>query len=464
MKPNGGSNSGFGGRPAGNRTINSISEPKDPFVETIGNNQRRGESNKQLYWGIMAFFLFAYLRPQDVLTPLQKFHPDIIIISFLTIGYATSSKASSKIDVPLLIKGLLFFNAVMFLSIPFSYHHGNSLDGAVRFLITIVLVCFLITMVLDSFDRIERLFKMLNFGIIVLAVHIAKQYLGGASHGSVHGLVGAQFRNPNDLGVNFVLFLPMVYYYFLKGKDTFSKLLSLALFGIILFGVLATQSRGAMLGASVVLVLLMIKTERKGLALVSGAVALVVVLTFAPDNALKRFGTVFSFLSGSGDEKSEEYGNAETRTWFYESSIQMMLARPLTGVGMGAWSRAYGLEFRNPKDESNRWPDAHSSYFMIIGELGVPGIVAYLYLIYITLSTIKSLERRFKSGPLYWRELYFIQCMRIGFYGFLVSTIFQTFAYYPTVYNMMAVVYAMDRIYRKDANSPAAPIVRKNGK
>jgi O-antigen ligase len=409
-------------------------------------------SYKGLYWGVMVFFLFSYLRPQDIIQSLQMIHPDKIIITLLIIGYLVSSKTTTQTRISPLIKAMLFFNGTMILSIPYSYLHGDSLFAAILFFMTILLICFFITIVFNSFIRIEKLFLMLNFGIVVLALDIIKKYLSGQDHGTIHGLIGAQFANPNDLGVNFVLFLPMLYYYFLSGKGTFTKLFSLALFGVVLFGVLGTQSRGAELGAAVVLGLLILKTERKALALVSGTLALVVILALAPGNALKRFGTIFTFAQGQV-ENTEEYGNAETRTWFYESSIRMMMARPFTGVGMDAWPRAYALDFRNPKDTSYRWPDPHSSYFKIIGELGLPGIITYLYLIYITLSAIKSLEKQFKGNLDYRRQLYFIQCMRIGFIGFLISSVFQSFSYYPTAYNMMAIVFAMERIYHGDDKS-----------
>jgi hypothetical protein len=159
-----------------------------------------------------------------------------------------------------------------------------------------------------------------------------------------------------------------------------------------------------------------------------------------------------------------EYGNAETRMWFYESSIRMLLSRPLTGVGMDAWTRAYALDFRHPLDTTNRWPYSHSSYFQIMGELGLPGIITYFYLIYITLSALKSLEIRFKGNPDYRQQLYFIQCLRIGFIGFLITTAFQGFTYYPTGYNMMAIVFAMDSIYRFGVGREAVSSDKENGK
>jgi probable O-glycosylation ligase (exosortase A-associated) len=451
------------GRISRTNTPNPVAGMKDPRIGGILPKQESLNAYKGLYWGVMAFFVFSYLRPQDIIRPLQAVHPIVILVPVLIIGYLLSSKTAKLAGISPFIKALLVFNGVMILSIPFSFYHGKSFEGASDFLFTIVLICFLITIVFNTFRRIERLFLMLNFGIVILALDIIRKYLSGQGHGEIHGLISAQFENPNDLGVNFVLFLPMIYYYFLSGKDTFTKLFSLALFGVVLFGVLGTQSRGAELGAAVVLGLLIMKTERKALALISGTLVLVVILALAPGNALKRFGTIFTFAQGKG-ENTEEYGNAETRTWFYESSLRMAFSRPFTGVGMGAWPRAYALEFRNPEDTSNRWPDPHSSFFQIIGELGLPGIITYLYLIYLTLSAIKSLEMQFKGNPDYRRQLYFVQCLRIGFIGFLISTIFQSFSYYPTGYNMMAVVFAMERIYHNNYKKSAAPVGRLNGK
>ena len=107
---------------------------------------------------------------------------------------------------------------------------------------------------------------------------------------------------------------------------------------------------------------------------------------------------------------------------------------PITGVGMEAWSTAYAQDYRNPLDESNRWPDPHSTYFQIMAELGLPGVIAYGTLLYFTFRSLGRLERATKNRVEFRRQLYFIQCLRIGVIGFLFCTIFQSFSYANNFY------------------------------
>lgn len=435
--------------------MKSVDGPKQLGATTLQSELLDPNAYKGMYWGVMVYFAVSYLRPQDIIRPLRALHPIEILVPLLIIGYLLSNKTAVVTKISPIIKAMLVFAGIMILSIPFSYHQRKSFTGAEYFLLTVVLICFLITVTFNSFRRIERLFLMLNFGIVILALDVVKKYLSGGTHQTIEGLIGGQFGNPNDLAVNLVLFLPMVYYYFLNGKTIFSKLFSLGLFGVVLFGVLGTQSRGGLLAAIVVLGLLIIKTDKKGLALTTGAVAVVLILTLAPSNALNRFQTIFTY---------QEDTSAMKRTYFYESSIKMLRSRPLTGVGMDAWTYAYATAFRNPLDISYGWYNPHSSYFQIIGELGLPGILTYLYLIYMTFGAMRSLEKRFKVNPVYQRQLYFTQCLRIGFIGFLIATIFQSFTYYCTAYNMMAIVFAMDKIYPGPDKRVSTPPGKPNGK
>ena len=64
----------------------------------------------------------------------------------------------------------------------------------------------------------------------------------------------------------------------------------------------------------------------------------------------------------------------------WKSGIRMAQAHPVTGVGSGHFGVALGTKFRPPEfgDENLPWLTAHSMYFLVIGELGFPGIICLL--------------------------------------------------------------------------------------
>lgn len=389
-----------------------------------------------IYGGLFIFFLFLYLRPQDFVPGLDMVRPVVVLMALLSLAFLLSSTRGSLTENSPFFKGLLAFAAVAAWSVPFSYYPHASFDSWVDFL-KVVLACYLIIKIADSFQRVERIILLINLVLVVFAVDIIFKYRAGQDHGTIVGMVYGQFENPNDLSVNFVLFLPMLYYYAMASKTMLVKLMWLGLFGIVIFGVVGCQSRGGMLGGMLVLGLLFLKTERKAVALMVGAVAALLVLLLAPGNAFDRLSTVSNY---------KEESSANSRMWFYESSLKMLLHRPLTGVGMNAWPTAYANEFRHPEDQSNRWPDPHSTFFQIIGELGLPGTLVFGFLLYTTFRSLTRMESYFKQQPGCERQVSFVQCLRIGFLGFGFTAIFQSFSYYHTLYNLMALVVALERL------------------
>lgn len=389
-----------------------------------------------LYVGLWIFFLFLYLRPQDLIPGLDKVRPVLVLMGLLAVAFAVSNTRGPLQESSPFFKALVLFGGITIWSVPFSYYHHASFEGSLDFL-KVVVACYLIIKIVDSFRRIEKIIILINMVMVIFALDIGMKYLAGQDHGQIKGLVGGMFANPNDLSVNFVLFLPMLYYYFLVAKNALLKLLSLAMFGLVLFGIVGCQSRGGMLGAVIVLGLIFLKTKKKGTALVAGGLALMVVITLAPGDAFERLKTIATYK-----EESSAYG----RVLFYESSLRMMLARPFTGVGIDAFQTAYAEDYRNSEDTSNRWPDPHSSYFQIIGELGVPGILAYLFMIYVSFRSLNRMARDFKKRPECERQTHFVQCLRIGLVGFLFTTIFQSAGYVHTLYNLMALVVVLERV------------------
>ena len=413
----------------------------------------RHETSTGLYVGLWIFFLFMYLRPQDLIPGLDKIRPVVILMVMISLAFLVSNTRGALSESSPYFKGLLVFSAAAIWSVPFSFYPRASVDAVLEFF-KVVLACFLIIKIVDSFRRIERIILLINTVLVIFAVDITLKYLAGQDHGQILGMVGGQFENPNDLSVNFVLFLPMLYYYFHVSKNTLLKLLWLGLFGLILLGVAGCQSRGGMLGAMLVLGLLFLKTERKGIALLVLGITSTLVLLLAPGNAFDRLNTVINYK-----EESSAYG----RVLFYESSIKMLLHRPLTGVGINAWQTAYSEAFRNPEDTSHRWPDPHSTYFQIIGELGIPGLAAFCFLLYATFRSLHRMEKAYKNREGFDRQFYFIQCLKIGFLGFAFTAIFQSFSYYHTLYNLMALVVAMERSIPDGLSEPAVAVKGASG-
>jgi O-antigen ligase len=181
------------------------------------------------------------------------------------------------------------------------------------------------------------------------------------------------------------------------------------------------------------------------------------LLVYAPDTYFDRMGTIRNY---------EEDGSAMGRIMAWKAGVRMFADNPLLGVSAGHFPIAFGTKYR-PTDVGNMpWLTAHSMYFLVLGELALPGIVALLMLVFGNLRantrTQQSLRRVVGSGPAGpaqtlpepERMLYLLNASLIGF---AIAGAFLSAAYYPHIFVLTALMISARRIASAaSANSDGA--------
>jgi O-antigen ligase len=168
----------------------------------------------------------------------------------------------------------------------------------------------------------------------------------------------------------------------LRLPDT-SLLLVLAGLVFIVAALFATQSRMGFVagatGAAVVLVAGLLKGRASAAAwyatlalFVAGGIALVSV-----------FGLQLFERIGSAERDFDVRGDLYTQVW------QMIMARPWTGYGGGAFELAFPLFHQPPVSPDLVWDKAHSTYLALWAELGL--VAGSLPLLIVAVFAIKSL-------------------------------------------------------------------------
>ena len=144
----------------------------------------------------------------------------------------------------------------------------------------------------------------------------------------------------------------------------------------------------------------------------------------------------------------------------WKSAIQMAGDNPLTGVGAGHFSVKYGIEYRPPGVGRTDipWANAHSLYFLVLGELGIPGLLVYLWLIILNLlkneKIIRSLTPENASDSRLMDRRLFV-CLNSSMIGFAVGGAFLSATYYPHVFILAGVMEAGRHVYRRRQESDA---------
>lgn len=163
---------------------------------------------------------------------------------------------------------------------------------------------------------------------------------------------------------------------------TFTSAVSLA-------AIVASFSRGAWLGITAAIVIMLVIADRRAAVAVGAAVVILVLGTlaggskFAPAALQDRFHQLESQvrLFNSNDVQITDANFAAVeRMAHWQTGLNMFNAHPFTGIGIGNFDARYSQFIANPNfiiAEGH----AHNYYINAAAETGIVGLIAYLWLI-----------------------------------------------------------------------------------
>jgi O-antigen ligase len=224
---------------------------------------------------------------------------------------------------------------------------------------------FLVVQLVDTRREIRRAMRWFATSVTIAAVYALWGFLIGHNGTRVAG----PLEDPNDFAYLLACSLPLVGY--LISADRLRRWLWGLAFVLIAIAMLATFSRGALVGIGVLLAW-GIFTRRVPLwTLASGLAAVAVVAALA-------FTVWHPLLEKALHQKSHvAQSNVESRNAFWAAAIKLAERRPLTGVGPGRFPKeALPLLRNNPEDLEK--PVTHNSYLEILSENGVPALALFL--------------------------------------------------------------------------------------
>ena len=261
-------------------------------------------------------------------------------------------------------------------------------------------------------------------------------------------IIGATFLGDgNDFSMSLCILIPAGISMALGASTRWGRWFAWGAVGVGLLAVIASQSRGAALGLGGVLIYLWLISPRKMMVLAGVAAVGLVVLIYAPPVYFQRMGTITNY---------ETEGSAMGRITAWKAGARMALDHPLTGVGAGHYAVSFGTKYRPPEAEGMPWLTAHSSYFLVLGELGLPGIITFLILTWGNIRANGKVRRfiRQRVGP-------DIDPARLAFanralvlssgaaLGFAVAGAFLSAAYYPHVFVLTGLLIAIRSMVAK---------------
>ncbi len=315
----------------------------------------------------------------------------------------------------------------------------------------------------DLLDRMSKIFVLSCFMRIAnrsrLAIHcmVIIFTLSVGLHGILEGFkyilsagshkvqASSVMGDNNSLALNVLMVLPFFFYLF---QYTRSKLVGLGFLflGVLGFvGVIATASRGGLIGIVVLAIMFIWQSKRKGLGILVVIVMAVTLVSLAPDKWVQRMDTI---------KTAENDDSFMSRVASWKMHTIMALDRPLTGGGFSALEDArvyniyrpqFGILDFIPSEPPVGVLAAHSIYFEVLGDLGFSGLFLYLALLTSWMLNIHRTKVATKGDPEHaWAYDLAIAFQR-SITVFLISGAALSMAYFEIIYVQLTMCSVLRR-------------------
>lgn len=366
------------------------------------------------------FLFFEYVRPQTIYPWLDIFPwGSFFALAGLLASFFSSTNAHKLNSID---KYMIGFSLAVFLSSCFALYPAVSFNSFNIFYPWLIVYFCIVRNVLNrsQFFVLFLLYFLANFK---MSQHgFGSWALRGFSfaHEGVYGAPG-WFHNSGEFGIQMCMFAPMAACMVIPLRNLWPKTIKfLMYFAVIsaLASIVASSSRGAMVGIAAAALWAVLISKYKFRAALLVGLAAIVVLQVIPPEFTERF-------TEAGSD-----GNSRHRMERWEDGWETMKKYPLLGVGYNNWTTYYP---RNFVPDVPGTPLVHNFLVEAGTEHGFTGAILLILLLLSMFSKLSKVRKHAKtSGDPYseWMSL----GLSCGLIGFIISGSFVTVLYYPYIW------------------------------
>ncbi len=253
---------------------------------------------------------------------------------------------------------------------------GSFRDLTIHF-VSLGLVFVMINSI-ENLDEFNTIITFVVFSATIVGLIGLYQYIVGVpidaawvdveNNPDIKARVYSVFGNPNVLAEYLIMIIPISISLFWYSKRIHKKLIFAGTSGILILSLVLTLSRGGWLGFAFSALVFVLLVERR--LLLSIIPIVVGGVFFLPQSILNRIMSIGNFADSS---------NAY-RLKMWQITLDIIKDHPIAGVGFGH------LPFKETFETYIRTMPtyhAHNTYLEIAAELGIPGLIAFLFLLFI---------------------------------------------------------------------------------
>ncbi len=321
---------------------------------------------------------------------------------------------------------LMLFMLWMCITLPFSFHFDQSF-GLWNRVMKIDLMVLIAVVVLFSRRHIELLAWVLvgSLGFYGVKGGLFTIATGGGYR--VWGPEGSYIEGNNEVALALVMIIPLMRYLQLESASKWVKHgLSISML-LCAAAALGSQSRGAFLAIGAMSSVLLWRSQKKALVLISILVVAAALLSFMPESWWDRMGTIKTY---EADDSASQRINAWSMAW------NIAKANLFGGGFMISKPDVCALYSPIPLD----CRAAHSIYFMVLGEHGFVGLFLFLLMwIFVWRSAGRLRIQAQKLPQTWWLSNLGAMC-QVSLAGYAVGGAFLSLSYYDLPYNILILV------------------------
>ncbi|BEU03699.1 membrane protein [Agarivorans sp. OAG1] len=401
---------------------------------------------KQPFWVVLGFVCFSFFRLHEAFPALYVLRiPQLLALASLAcLAWHLFISRKMQIYWSKELSCLMLFVALCAVGVIFA----SSRPTAMAYFNGVFSKIALMTVAIAWLMRRPEDFERAAVAFFVCGLMIATVALQNAAAGiemvegtrvTIGRSMGSVLGDPNDLALTLQFPLGFALAFSLKRGFSFTRLLAIVCAGAIILAILATQSRGGLLGiATICAVLAWRRVENKALLISAGALALPILFILAGVSERSSGGAAESGI----DESSMG------RIYAWQAAFKMALYNPITGVGIDNFYANYYF-FSSHWDGKNH--AVHSTWFGVLAETGFVGFIVFCVLLFkvcrLAHQNLQTLAQHATS-----KHAGLFSCAEgvfAGMLGTIVSGTFLTQGFTWPIYIFTALVVAIAQLLRQ---------------
>jgi len=394
---------------------------------------RRGHALSTV--GLFLFTFVLYFRPYEII-PALSFMSNIafwlaVVTVLVYVPTQLALEGSITIKVPE-VKFVVLLGAATVASIPFAVDPSIAGASVIDYLKVVVIFIVLVN-VIRTEKRLHALMALSILAAIISSIYAVGDYATGnlaMRAERIKGFLGNLFDNPNDLALHLVTMVPLVLTMALGTKAISKKILYVGLALLFAGGIVATTSRGGLLGFGLVMAVLGWKLARR-YRVVMGGIGLglmLLIVLFGPGGLKSRIA--------AGNDAS-----AVNRTDDLKRSVFLSIRHPIVGLGMSC----YPLY-------SNTGHATHNGYTQVSVECGMAALVFYVLFLVTPIRRLSQIRSNAPPGKR-GRMEYLMIGIETSIIGYMIASFFLSVAFLWYAYYLVGYAVVLRRLAERSGFS-----------